>query len=258
MQIKKQRPFMIVVAGSSASGKTTICEELRERLGKENCVLISSDFYYKDISHLSQEDINSTNYDHPESLDFPLLRQHMQCLKEGKSIEMPQYSPITHAREATITVHPKPYILLEGILVLHDEVRNLFDYRIYVDVNPEVAFERRLKRDVKERNLTEEQVRMQYKETVWPMFRQYVEPSRQFAHLVIENSGNDRVFDLDNLVKRLELAKKWGVPKGIQSFTLFGKSKSKAEEKLYAIGDSVEEPILNIASKFILKIASKI
>lgn len=227
-QYKKHSPFIIGVAGSTASGKTTICRQLKSKdaFGSANCLVMSCDNYYKDYSHLSKEEINQTNFDHPESIDFDLLTQHIQTLKNGFPIHMPQYNFKTHARMKPITVYPKPYIVLEGILVLHiEKLRHAFDYRIYIDMDPELAYQLRLARDIKERGLTEPQILTQYQKTVWPMFQKYVGPSRQFADLVIDNSNirskQEKPFDLKALVAKIRQVQNDGVSKNIEHYQFF-------------------------------------
>lgn len=197
----KQPPACIIIAitGASASGKSliasTVHRELCEELGCEEIGIISEDSYYKDQSHLDFETRTKTNYDHPNSMDRDLLIQHLQALKAGETVDIPIYSYVEHTRTDKVThFTPKKIIILEGILLLTDErVRNEVSVSVFVDAPLDICFIRRLQRDMQERGRSLESVVDQYRKTVRPMFLQFIEPSKQYADIVIPRGGKNRI-----------------------------------------------------------------
>ncbi len=180
------RPFFIGIVGASASGKTTISRKIIEQFNGD-AVILSQDSYYRDLSHLAPEDRAKTNFDHPDSLDFELLEQHLSDLAEGKTIQIPIYDFKTHSQtDAYKTVEPKKIIIVEGILLLAmPNIRNHFDIKIFVDTDPDICLMRRINRDISERGRTLEGVQKQYLATVRPMYLQFVEPSKRYADVII-------------------------------------------------------------------------
>ncbi len=189
-----QRPFLIGVAGASGSGKTTFCDQLAVELG-ERCLLISCDNYYRPQDHLSIEERNRLNFDAPEAIDFELLLSQLSDLSRNDQIAMPQYDFSTHSRKAeTVTTHPRPIIVVEGILLLAQQgIRERLDLRVFVAASAELCHERRLRRDVAERGRTPESVQRQWTETVMPMFERYVRPSRDHADIVVSTEGGSHL-----------------------------------------------------------------
>ncbi|MDP8032922.1 uridine kinase [Pasteurella atlantica] len=191
--------IVIAIAGASASGKsliaTTIYNELKAELGIDDIGIISEDAYYRDQSHLEMEERVKTNYDHPSSMDHALLVSHLQALKSGNTIEIPEYSYVEHTRLPTVCpFEPKRVIILEGILLLTDQkIRNEVDMSIFVDAPLDICFIRRLKRDMEERGRTMDSVITQYNKTVRPMFLQFIQPSKQFADIIVPKGGKNRV-----------------------------------------------------------------
>ncbi|OEE59726.1 uridine kinase [Enterovibrio norvegicus FF-454] len=190
---------IIGIAGASASGKSliasTIYQELKEKVGDHQIGVITEDRYYRDQSHLSMEDRVKTNYDHPQALDHDLLCKHLQTLMEGKAVEVPQYSYGEHTRlSETTTLTPKKVIILEGILLLTDpRLRELMHASIFMDTPLDICLLRRVKRDVAERGRTMESVLAQYQKTVRPMFMQFIEPSKQYADIIVPRGGKNRI-----------------------------------------------------------------
>lgn len=190
---------VIGIAGASASGKSliasTIYKELKTELGTDNIDIISEDAYYKDQSHLSMEERIKTNYDHPSSMDHHLLVEHLRQLKQGKSIEIPEYDYTEHNRKTTTRCFkPKKIIILEGILLLTDEeIRNEINVSIFVDAPLDICFIRRLQRDMVERGRSMESVINQYRKTVRPMFLQFIQPSKQYADIIVPRGGKNRI-----------------------------------------------------------------
>ncbi|MDF1826824.1 MAG: uridine kinase [Legionellaceae bacterium] len=182
--------IFIAVAGASGSGKTTIAQKIQQHYGDDQCLTISSDNYYNDLSHLSQEARDQINFDDPNSLDFELLAQHIQQLKQGQSIEMPIYDFATHTRqEQTLRTSPKPIIIIEGILILHPPcLTPLYDTKFFVDADADVCLVRRLRRDICERGRNMEDILTQYTQHVKPMFHAFVEPCKASADWVINTS----------------------------------------------------------------------
>lgn len=191
--------IIIAIAGASASGKSliasTIHRELCDEIGAEDIGIISEDSYYKDQSHLAFEERIKTNYDHPNSMDRDLLISHLQQLKSGQAVDIPVYSYVKHTRTDQVThFKPKKVIILEGILLLTDErLRQEINMSIFVDAPLDICFIRRLKRDMEERGRTLESVIEQYRATVRPMFLQFIEPSKQYADIVVPRGGKNRI-----------------------------------------------------------------
>ncbi|MGP3592528.1 uridine kinase [Vagococcus sp. WN89Y] len=199
MTDKSHQCVIIGIAGASASGKSliasTLYRELREQVGDEHIGVIPEDSYYKDQTHLSMEERVKTNYDHPSAMDHSLLFQHLQSLKRGEAIELPVYSYVEHTRtQETIHIEPKKVIILEGILLLTDSrLRGEMNFSIFVDTPLDICLMRRIKRDVNERGRSMDSVMAQYQKTVRPMFLQFIEPSKQYADIIVPRGGKNRI-----------------------------------------------------------------
>jgi uridine kinase len=178
---------MIGIAGGSGSGKTTFARLLTDALGRENVLTIGQDSYYIDQSHRFDRDGGSVNFDHPESIDWKLLEEHLRWLRQGVTVQMPIYDFATHKRSPTvIEIKPKPFIILDGILIyVQPEIVRHLDLKIFIQTRESVRFERRLKRDVVERGRTDAGVRAQFANQVKPMHDQFVEPSLACADKII-------------------------------------------------------------------------
>jgi uridine kinase len=189
------QPIVIAVAGGTASGKTTVANEVFDRVGAEHIAYIPHDAYYRDLSHLSPSERARVNFDHPNSLETELLIQHVRELRASRAVEIPVYDFTTHTRrQDTRRVEPARVILVEGILVLVEpELRKLFDVKLYVDSDADVRFIRRLRRDIEERGRTVESVCEQYLATVRPMHLEFVEPSKRYADVIIPEGGFNEV-----------------------------------------------------------------
>ncbi|OBT08502.1 uridine kinase [Vibrio sp. UCD-FRSSP16_10] len=196
---EKNQCVIIGIAGASASGKSliasTIYNELRAKVGPDQIGVITEDRYYSDQSHLSMEERVKTNYDHPQALDHDLLCEHLQQLTNGEAAEVPEYSYTEHTRtQNTKTMAPKKVIILEGILLLTDpRLRNLMHASVFMDTPLDICLLRRVKRDVEERGRTMESVLEQYQKTVRPMFMQFIEPSKQYADIIVPRGGKNRI-----------------------------------------------------------------
>lgn len=187
----REKPVFIGIAGGSASGKTTFAKQLAYQLGVESAHIISLDNYYRCQRAKPLEQRVQCNYDHPESIDFELLFQHLQSLRAGQIILAPTYDFATHTRHDTPQeIAPRPYIIVEGILTLyHDDILPLFDYKAFIEAPNELRLIRRMKRDMKERGRTEESVRKQWSETVEPMFLRFCLPSSKEADYQIDEAS---------------------------------------------------------------------
>lgn len=181
--------LIIGIAGGTGSGKTTVVNNILSHLSSEEVIVISQDNYYRDSAHLPFDERVAINFDHPRSIDFELLTQHIDSLKKGKSIEQPTYSFLTHSRTAEIILTPpKKVIIVEGILVLtHPPLRDLFDIKLYVHADSDERLIRRIRRDIQERGRDLEEVLLRYQKTLKPMHEQFIEPSKNYADIIIPN-----------------------------------------------------------------------
>ena len=200
--------LIIGIAGGTGSGKTTVVQKITGLLKKEEVVVIPQDSYYKDNSHLSMEERQEQNFDHPDSVDFDLLIRHLTELKQGRSIEQPVYSYITCSRSRTETVHVDPahIIIVEGILIFTcPELRRMLDMRVFVDADADDRLSRVISRDIVERGKSVEKVLSRYEKTVKPMHLQFIEPSKRYADIIVPQGGHNRVA-VDILMAAIEKA----------------------------------------------------
>lgn len=187
--------LIIGIAGGTGSGKTTVVKQIMDELKTDEVDVISQDSYYQDTTHLPYEERVKINFDHPKSIDFDLLVTHLKELKAGKTIEEPVYSFIEHNRTSeTRTIHPRKVIIVEGILILtHPEVRDMFDIKIYVHADSDERLIRRLKRDINERARDLNEVLWRYQTTLKPMHQQFIEPTKEFADIIIPTNRYNTV-----------------------------------------------------------------
>lgn len=203
--MKHPSPLVIAIAGGSGSGKTTVAQEILQRVGPDRIAFLQHDSYYKDLSGLPPTQRAEVNFDHPNSLETDLLIEHIACLREGKAVEVPVYDFSTHSRTGrTFTVQPRRVILVEGILIFTEPaLREMFDVKIFVDTDSDIRFIRRLERDIKERGRNTESVIKQYQSTVRPMHLEFVEPSKRYADIIIPEGGHNTAA-LDMVVARVD------------------------------------------------------
>ena len=187
--------LIIGIAGGTGSGKTTVVRQIMDELKNEEVDVISQDSYYQDTSHLSMEERKKINFDHPKSIDFDLLVAHLKELKTGNSIEEPIYSFQEHNRtKETRTIHPRKVIIVEGILILtHTDIRDMFDIKIFVHADSDERMIRRLKRDITERGRDLDEVLWRYQTTLKPMHQQFIEPTKEFADIIIPTNRPNTV-----------------------------------------------------------------
>lgn len=183
------------VAGGSGSGKTTVVQRIMERLPEDGVAFLPQDSYYKDNSQLDLEARQEINFDHPDSLEFSLLVDHLKKLRGGEAIQRPIYTYITCTRsEKTIPIEPRRVILIEGILIFTDAaLRDLIDIKVYVDADADDRLGRIICRDTKERGRSVDKVLERYEKTVKPMHLQFIEPSKRYADIIVPQGGNNRV-----------------------------------------------------------------
>lgn len=174
---------IIGISGGSGSGKTTFARAIAQALGESRCAVLAQDRYYIDQSAKFTGDGESVNFDHPDAIDFKLLRDHLLELKAGRAVELPIYDFATHKRlERTDPMEPLPFILLDGTLILSQKnIRLCLDRSFFFDCGESVRFDRRLKRDVRERGRTPDGVKKQFERQVKPMHDLFVEPSKVHA-----------------------------------------------------------------------------
>jgi uridine kinase len=187
--------LIIGIAGGTGSGKTTVVQQIIEELPENEVCVISQDSYYKDTSHLLYDERVKINFDHPQAIDFHLLVQHLKELRKGNSFEQPVYSFVEHNRTGdTITTFPKKVIIVEGILILtNPEIREMFDIKVYVHADSDERLIRRLKRDIAERGRDLEEVLNRYQTTLKPMHQQFIEPTKEFADIIIPTNRYNTV-----------------------------------------------------------------
>ncbi len=187
--------LILGIAGGTGCGKTTVVNQIVGQLPENEVGVISQDSYYNDLSHLTKEERGKVNFDHPNSIDFDLLISHLEQLKEGKSIDKPIYSFVEETRLAkTIPTEPRKVMIVEGILVLSNaKLRNMFDIKIYVHADSDERLIRRLQRDIRERGHDLEKVLTRYQTAVKPMHQQFIEPSKEFADIIIPNNHYNTV-----------------------------------------------------------------
>ncbi len=198
------KPFVLGIAGGSGSGKTTVAKKILEQINDAPVIFLDHDSYYKDQSNLKLEERAKINYDHPDALDNDLLLEHLKDLKSGKTINKPIYNFVTYTRSnETITIEPKPLIVLEGFLIFVDpRIRQMCDIKIFVDTDDDVRIIRRIERDMQERGRSLESIIKQYFSTVRPMHQQFVEPSKRYADLIIPYGGHNQIA-VDMVVNQL-------------------------------------------------------
>ncbi len=193
------------ITGGTGSGKTTISEELKKEFGESDIGFISQDSYYNDNGNLSFDEKNKINFDHPDAIDFELLINHLNLLKNGKNINQPIYSFIYHNRtEKTKLLKPKKIIIIEGLLILNNiKLRGLIDLKVFVDTTKNLRFKRRLNRDINQRGRTAEEVIELFNSRLNKMHNLYVEPMKKICDMIIDNNKENslEISPLINVIK---------------------------------------------------------
>ncbi len=199
-------PLVIGIAGGTGSGKTTVTNAILDRLDKSRVNVIQHDSYYRDLSVHGGLTPDRVNFDHPDSLETPLLIEHVRALRAGRSIDQPIYNFTTHRRmDATLRIDPREIIIIDGILIFVDkELRELMDIRIFVDTDADERLIRRIRRDILERGRSIESVMNQYIQTVKPMHLEFVEPSKHWADVIIPR-GAENTVAIDMVVSKIAM-----------------------------------------------------
>ena len=187
--------LVIGIAGGTGSGKTTVVNNILQQLNAEGVNVLSQGNYYHDNHHLSLQEREALNYDHPKSIDFELLTKQVKSLKKGESIEQPLYSFVTHSRTGDyVTVEPKNVLIVEGILVLtNQELLKEFDLKVFVHADSDERLIRRIRRDTQERGRDLHEVLHRYQTTLKPMHQEFIEPSKNEADLIVPNMRKNSV-----------------------------------------------------------------
>ncbi len=180
---------IIGITGGSGSGKSTVVRKIEEVC--KNFVCLSQDNYYKSAAYVNNQNITAFNFDNPAAFDTDLLCEHLLALKEGKAIDVPQYDFVKHRRtEETLHTEPAPLVIVDGLMILYEKrLRELLDLKIFVDTPADIRFIRRLQRDIKERGRTVESVIKQYTEVVRPGHNEFIEPTKEYADIIIPEGG---------------------------------------------------------------------
>ncbi len=187
--------LVLGIAGGTGSGKTTVVNQILNELPADEVGVISQDSYYRQHDNKSYDERSKINFDHPNSIDFDLLVKHIKALREGKVIEQPIYSFVTHNRtKDTVKTHPRKVMIVEGILVFSDSsLRDMFDIKVYVHADSDERLIRRIRRDVAERGRDVKEVLERYQKTLKPMHQQFIEPGKVYADIIIPNDRYNTV-----------------------------------------------------------------
>ena len=191
----KKNVYIIGISGGTGSGKTSLAKSIASDFNPSSVMIIQQDSYYKDLSDLTLEERSHTNFDHPNAMDFELMKKHLIDLSNGNSIEIPKYDFSTHTRKInTQTIDKINVIIFEGIFALYNaEIRNLMNVKIFVETPGDIRIIRRIKRDVNERKRSLTSVLNQYTETVRQMHENFVEKTKQHADIIIPASNHNKI-----------------------------------------------------------------
>jgi uridine kinase len=187
--------LIVGIAGGTGCGKTTVVRKVMEAFANDEVIMIPQDSYYRDNSSIPLEQRQKINFDHPDSIEFSLLTDHLKQLRKGHTIEMPLYSYLTCLRaKETITIKPSGVVIVEGILILTDQgLRDMFDIKVFVDADADDRLGRVIQRDIAERGRSLLNVLERYNDTVKPSHLQFIEPSKRYADIIIPGGGENQI-----------------------------------------------------------------
>ncbi len=209
-----QSSILVGIGGGSGSGKTRLSRLLASRLAPTNCIVLEQDAYYRDLSQIPMDERERVHFDRPEAVDFDLLIKDTRSLLAGESIDLPVYDFSRHVRkETTRSLNPAEVIILEGILIfVPEELRKLMDLRLFVHAPENVRSRRRLQRDVKERGRNADFICRQIEESVLPAHREFVEPSRKYADMIIPGEGktSDVIIEVVKNIQEILIKRRMG------------------------------------------------
>ena len=184
------KPYVVGIAGGSASGKTSFLKKLLKKLPENSCCVVSQDNYYMPQSKQTKDEFGHVNYDLPTSIDRELFFNDMKALMNGEPIQKLEYTfNNADKKPEVITIQPAPILIMEGLFIFHySEIRDLLDLKIFIDAREEVKLKRRLKRDFEERGYAEDVVLHQWNHHVMPSFKTYLMPYRDEADIIVTNN----------------------------------------------------------------------
>lgn len=191
----KQKPLILGIAGGTGSGKTTVARRVAEALHGASVIAFDMDAYYRNLTHLTLDLRRHVNWDHPNAFDFELILAHLVALGDRRPIDKPVYDCVCHLRaEGTVRLEPADVFVIDGILLFVDpRVRARCDVKVYVDADADIRLVRRIRRDMRKRGRPLDEVLDQYLATVRPMHEEFVEPSKQYADVIVPRGGENAV-----------------------------------------------------------------
>ena len=197
---------IIGITGGSGSGKTYLTNKIVDKFGDKNINIIKMDSYYKDLAHLSMQEREINNFDHPDAFDFELLLDHLNILFNKNSVQIPIYDYKTHTRKKTVEkIKYKPIIIIEGIFSIHyKKLRDLMDYKVFIETTNKTRKERTINRDKISRDRTLESILNQYEKMVEPMYEKYIKPMKNVSNLIIKENDKNNI-NINKLFKFIEL-----------------------------------------------------
>ncbi|MGH7336224.1 MAG: uridine kinase [Myxococcota bacterium] len=206
------------VAGGTGSGKSTVARMILDGVGRDRIAFLAQDNYYKDVDWQVPDAIEHHNFDHPHAIDAELFCAHLESLKAGQAIELPVYDFVRHRRtDRTTRIEARPVVLVEGMLLFAEpSIRDLLDFKVFVDTDADVRLVRRVRRDMNERGRSVQDVLRQYMTTVRPMHLEFVEPSKRWADVIVPEGGENLValgMVTARVEQLLELAAQLPVPR---------------------------------------------
>jgi uridine kinase len=194
----RNRPFLIGVAGGTASGKTSVCDSIIQKLADHRVTSFSLDSFYRVLTEEELANVTNHNFDHPDAFDWVLLYNTMEALSKGKTVPIPTYDFTTHSRSkaTSLLIHGSlsEIVIIEGILMFHDQkILDLFDMKLFVDTDSDTRLARRVRRDMSERGRSLDSVLNQYERFVKPAFDQFILPTKKYADVIIPRGSSNTV-----------------------------------------------------------------